>query len=400
VTDHSARPTPSPTAPALSVVVPTLNERDNLSVLFDRISVALAGVAWEMIVVDDDSADGTAAWAKARGATDGRLRCLRRVGRRGLAGAAIEGMLASSAAVVAVMDGDLQHDETILGPMLDIIRQGRADLVIGTRLDVPSTGALSRPRRWLSQAGKALSRLVLSRDVSDPMSGFFAVRRDLVEDIAPRLVTDGFKILVDVLFSMPAETRVAEVGYAFRERLSGTSKLDARILLDYGGLMVHRLSGDLISARLTTYLVVGATGLLVHLGVLRALVHLAPGVGFARMEILASYAAMAVNFALNNALTFRERRARGWSALPAFALYCGVCSVGVVADTGIAGWAFSGSPTWWVAGLLGALVGSFWNYAMSATIVWSSRTGRPRTPRRSPMRPREAVGADAGSGMG
>ena len=353
-----------------------------------------------MIVVDDDSADGTAAWAKARGATDGRLRCLRRVGRRGLAGASIEGMLASSAPVVAVMDGDLQHDEAILGPMLDLIRLGRADLVIGTRRDVPQPGALSHPRRWLSGAGKALSRLVLSREVSDPMSGFFAVRRDLVEGIAPRLVTDGFKILVDILFSMPAETRVAEVGYAFRERLSGTSKLDARILLDYLGLVVHRLSGDLISPRLTTYLLVGATGLLAHLAVLRGLVHLAPGMGFARMEILASYAAMAVNFTLNNALTFRERRARGWSVLPAFALYCGVCSVGVVADIGVAGWAFTGSPSWWVAGLLGALVSSFWNYAMSATIVWSSRTGRARTSRRSRPWSRETIAADAGRGLG
>ena len=385
--------TPGPTTPTdprpcpwVSIVVPTLNERDNLPVLFDRLAVALAGLHWEMIVVDDDSRDGTAALAKARAASDHRLRCLRRVGRRGLAGASIEGMLSSSAAVVVVMDGDLQHDESILGRMLDPIRRGEADLVIGSRHQGLSPGGLSRPRRWLSGGGKALSRLVLARDVSDPMSGFFAVRRDLIEDMAPHLVTDGFKVLVDILFGMPPETRVREVAYGFRARLSGESKLDARVLLDYGGLLLHRLSGGLISARMASYSAVGALGLLAHLAILRVLILGLPQAEFSRLEILACYGAMAFNFALNNVLTFRERRVTGWAIVPTFALFCGVCSVGVLADIGVADWVFSGPSTWWVASLLGAVASTFWNYAVSAAVVWSPRPGRPRSsdaPRRT-----------------
>ncbi len=360
-------------SPLVSIVVPTLNERENLAVLFDRVAVLLADQTWEMIVVDDDSQDGTAAWAKLRGAGDRRLRCLRRVGRRGLAGACIEGILSSSAEIVVVMDGDLQHDERILRAMLAPIRQGEADLVIGSRHCGEAPEGLSRPRRWLSRGGKALSRLILARDVTDPMSGFFAVRRSLIDDIAPRLVTDGFKLLVDILFSMPSDTRVAEVDYRFRARHSGASKLDARILFDFAGLLVHRLSGDLISTRMATYGFIGAVGLLAHLVILRGLLLALPQAGFAHLEMIACYGAMALNFALNNALTFRDSRATGWAMVPAFALFCGVCSVGVIADIGVADWVFSGSPVWWVASLLGAVASTFWNYVVSAAVVWSPR---------------------------
>ena len=386
--------------PRVSVVVPTLNEKDNLLVLFDRLAAALGDLPWEMIVVDDDSDDGTAAVAKIRAASDRRLRCLRRVGRRGLAEAAIEGMLASSAAIVVVMDGDLQHDEAILGRMLELVRRGEADIVIGSRHQGRSPGGLSRPRQWLSQGGKALSRLVLARDVTDPMSGFFAMRRDLFEDIAPRLVTDGFKVLADILFNIPAETRVSEVAYRFRARLSGKSKLDVRVLLDYGGLLLHRLSGGLISARMTTYGAVGALGLVAHLVILRALLLGLPQADFGHLEILACYGAMALNFALNNILTFRERRVTGWAMVPTFALFSGVCSVGVIADIGVADWVFAGPSTWWMASLLGAMTSTFWNYAVSAAVVWSPRPGRARlsaSVSRSSGRPsRQKLGSGVG----
>ena len=220
---------------------------------------------------------------------------------------------------------------------------------------------------------------MLARDVTDPMSGFFAVRRDLVEDIAPYLVTDGFKVLVDILFSLPPETRIREVEYRFRARLSGESKLDARIMLDFAGLLVHRLSGGLISSRMASYGAVGALGLVAHLIILRGLILGLPQAEFGHLEILACYGAMALNFALNNVLTFRERRVTGWALVPTFALFCAVCSVGVIADIGVAEWAFSGPSTWWVASLLGAVASTFWNYAVSAAVVWSPRTARARS---------------------
>ena len=357
--------------PLLSVIVPTLNERANVSILFDRLDDALSAIPWEMIVVDDDSTDGTWSWARHKGATDARLRCLRRIDRRGLAGACIEGALSSSAPIVAVIDGDLQHDETILAAMWRLVADRHADLVIGTRRDRGgSDESMSGPRRWLSNAGAVLSRLVLKRAIADPMSGFFMIRRDLIERIAPCLVSDGFKILVDILLHVPRDVRVAEVAYDFRERGGGHSKLDARILVDYAGLLIHRLSGNLVPIRMTAYLLVGLAGLITHLVLLRGMIDVIPKVGFDTMEIMASYGAMPVNFLLNNVLTFRERRVRGWAMAPDLILFGAVCSVGVLANLSVATWIFADVPRWWLAGFLGALVSAFWNYAVSAVVVW------------------------------
>ena len=117
----------------LSVVIPTFNERGNLSELIRHITAALEGIRWEVIVVDDDSPDGTAAEARRMYRSDARVRCIQRVNRRGLSSACIEGMLASSARFLAVMDGDLQHDPTILRRMYDALAADEADLVIGSR---------------------------------------------------------------------------------------------------------------------------------------------------------------------------------------------------------------------------------------------------------------------------
>ena len=364
-------------APSLSVIVPTFNERDNLPTLFDRLAVVLRDISWEMIVVDDDSTDGTWNWARDIGAKDARLRCLRRVDRRGLAGACIEGALSSSARIVAVIDGDLQHDETILPAMWKLVADHSADLAIGTRVSRSGVDeAMSTSRRWLSGVGARLSRSVLKRSVADPMSGFFVVRRDLIERIAPSLVSDGFKILLDILLHVPFDVRIAEVAYVFRERSGGHSKLDARVLVDYAGLIIRRLSGDVVPVRFTAFLLVGLTGLVTHLALLWGMIQVIPKIGFGPMEIMASYGAMVMNFLLNNALTFRERRVRGWAMVPALVLFGAVCSAGILADLSVVTWIFADAPRWWLAGLLGALVSGFWNYAVSAVVVWPTRTAR------------------------
>ena len=361
-------------APALSVIVPTFNERDNLPILFDRLAVALRDISWEMIVVDDNSTDGTWNWARDIGAKDARLRCLRRVDRRGLAGACIEGALSSSAPIVAVIDGDLQHDETILLAMYRLVADHSADVAIGTRTSRNGADAsMSASRRWLSGVGAMLSRSVLKRSVTDPMSGFFVIRRDLIERIAPSLVSDGFKILLDILLHVSSNVRIAEVSYVFRERGRGSSKLDARVLIDYAGLIIRRLSGDVVPVRFTAFLLVGLTGLVTHLVLLRGMIQVIPTVGFGSIEIVASYGAMVMNFLLNNALTFRERRVRGWAMAPALVLFGAICSAGILADISVVTWIFADAPRWWLAGFLGALVSGFWNYAVSAVVVWPTR---------------------------
>ena len=193
-------------APTLSVIVPCYNERPNVAPMIAKLDAALAGIAWEVIYVDDDSPDGTAAEVRRIAQTDARVRCIRRVGRRGLASAVIEGALSSSAAFVAVIDGDLQHDETRLPVMLEALRTGDYDLAVASRHveGGDNAGLAGRWRHMLSDGGIALSQAFLPVKLTDPMSGFFMLPRPLFEELAHGLNGQGFKILLDLVLSSPA----------------------------------------------------------------------------------------------------------------------------------------------------------------------------------------------------
>ncbi|MGD0719515.1 MAG: glycosyltransferase family 2 protein [Roseiarcus sp.] len=360
-------------APRLSVIVPTYREAANVPVLFERLGKALAGLAWEMIVVDDDSPDGTAEIASALAARDTRLRCVRRVNRRGLAGAVIEGALSSSAEFVAVIDGDLQHDESILPAMFAAL-DGGADLAVGTRVegDAAERG-LSPARQKLSEAGARFFRWISRVSVADPMSGFFMIRRRIVGGIAPKLSSDGFKILVDILLCAPPGLRIVETPYVFRKRQAGESKLSPLVAMDFLGLVVHHASWGVLPIRFVLFGAVGGLGLVIHLILLNALIATGALPDFRAAQLVATLAAMANNFLLNNEVTYRDYRYRRWSALGGFALFVIVCSVGVVVNIDIASWLFDFDHVWWVAGFAGALVGVVWNYAVSSTFVWRRR---------------------------
>src|SRR5882762_4557782 len=252
--------------PQLSVVVPTFNERDNVTKLFRQLETALTGVAWEVIFVDDNSPDGT--WDVVRGLAreDSRVRCIRRIGRRGLSGACIEGILASSAPCAAVIDADLQHDETQLPVMLALLQGGEADLVVGSRYVAGgSADSFNRQRAGASQLATEVARRVLRVKIADPMSGFFMIRRDRFEQLAPQLSTQGFKILLDIVATARGDLRVKEIPYAFGSRLHGESKLDSMVALDFLGLVLAKLTHDVVSLRFLLFAMVGSIGLFVHL---------------------------------------------------------------------------------------------------------------------------------------
>ncbi|MBN9021966.1 MAG: polyprenol monophosphomannose synthase, partial [Rhizobiales bacterium] len=292
-------------APEITIVIPTLNERDNVPVLVQRLSAALEGVAWEAIFVDDDSKDGTIEAVRAIARRTPRIRGIRRVHRRGLAGASLEGMLASAAPYVALIDADLQHDETRLRDMLAVLRSGEADVVVASRyVGTVETGGLSDVRHKGSRFATLLAQRLLKAPLSDPMSGFFAIRREAVEAVAPRLSDQGFKILLDILASSPEPLRIKEIPYVFKPRLHGESKLDAAVVLEYLGLVVAKLSGDLVSIRFLMFALVGTSGVIVNLAVLWLV--LALGTDFAAAKTAAMVAAMVANYTLNNALTYRD----------------------------------------------------------------------------------------------
>jgi dolichol-phosphate mannosyltransferase len=360
--------------PTLSVVVPTYREAANVPALFERLAAALDGLPWEMVVVDDDSPDGTYDVAFAIARRDPRLRCLRRVNRSGLAGAVIEGWLASSADFVAVIDGDLQHDERILPQMYAALERGDGTLAIGTRVPDPTTpGGLSPARQKLSDLGAWFFRRIAGVSIADPMSGFFMTRREIVARLAPRLSADGFKILVDVVLTFGRGLKVVEVAYVFRPRTAGESKLSPLVGLDFLGLVAHHASGGVLPTRFVLFAMIGGVGLVVHLIVLYALIGSAQPAEFTFSQIAATVAAMASNFVLNNEITYRNRRYRGLGMIGGFFVFAALCGVGAIANINVANVLYHWNRGWGLAGLAGAAIGVVWNYAASNTFVWRHR---------------------------
>jgi dolichol-phosphate mannosyltransferase len=357
----------------LSVIIPTFNEAPNVAEIVRRLDRTLKNIAWEAIFVDDNSPDGTAAAVKQVAADDRRVRCLKRLGRRGLAGACIEGMLASSAPYVAVMDADLQHDETILPNMLRVLQSGSADLVVGSRYAPGGSAESFAPgRSKLSRTATSLARRILGVEIADPMSGFFMLRREKLDEIADELSTIGFKILLDILMTTRNGLRVAEIPYEFRERKHGESKFDTQVGLEFLGLVLGKLTRGVVDTRFLSFALVGTSGLAVHLIVLRmALTTLAWQ--FSISQTMATGVAMATNFLLNNALTYSDRRLSGIGLLWGFLGFCAIGAAGAITNVGLASWLYSEQPTWWLAGAAGAIMGALWNYSMSSQFVWRTR---------------------------
>jgi dolichol-phosphate mannosyltransferase len=359
--------------PILSIVVPTYNERDNISKLLARLDLVLNCINWEIIFVDDNSSDETWRLVRAFAARDARIRCLRRIGRRGLAGACIEGMLASSAPYVAVIDADLQHDETLLPRMLATLREDRADLVVGSRFVIgANVDSLPGHRLAVSRLASHIARRLFRMDVADPISGFFMMRRECFEPFAPTLSIHGFKILLDIVATARGALRIVELPYNFRERLHGESKLDMLIMLDFLGLILAKLTRDTVSVRFVLFSLIGAIGLLVHLAAMYVAIG-AFGLSFTYAQIVAAIIAMINNFFLNNQLTFRDQRLAGVEIVRGLVVFIVICSIGVIANVGVAFSLYGLQPVWWLAGIAGAAMGVIWNYAMSSQFVWKIR---------------------------
>jgi dolichol-phosphate mannosyltransferase len=357
--------------PELSIIVPTYNERDNILELVNRLRQCLTGISWEVIFVDDDSPDGTVDRIHALSRSDSRIRCLQRLGRRGLASACVEGMLASTASYLAVMDADLQHDEHLLPPMLHLLKQGETDIVVGSRyVKGGGIGEWNRPRAVISRLATRLSRLVIPAELTDPMSGFFMLRREVLVESVRSLSTIGFKILLDLFASSPRKLRFKELPYQFRNRYAGESKLDPVAAWDYGMLLLDKLVGHIVPVRFAAFSIVGGMGVLVHLLTLISLLELLKR-PFVESQAIATYVAMTFNFTINNVLTYRDRRLRGWRWLRGWISFTLVCSIGALANVGIASHLYQMNTGWLPAAIAGIAVGVVWNYAVTRVYTWN-----------------------------
>jgi len=357
----------------LSVIVPTFNERGNVAALVDRLEQALNGIRWEVVFVDDDSPDGTADAVREMAQVRPHVRCLHRIGRRGLSRAVVEGILATSSPYVAVIDADLQHDEALLPDMLERIRREPLDLIVGSRYcEGGSIGNWDTTRAKMSGFATSLARLIVKADLTDPMSGFFMIRRDAFLAAAKRLSGEGYKILLDVFASSPRPPRFVEMPYEFRTRLTGESKLDSAVMWEYLLLIIDKKVGHLVSPRFVLFSLVGFSGLLVHFLTLWVMFNRA-GAGFATAQAVATMLAMTSNYAINNVLTYRDSRRRGWRFVTGLLSFYLVCGIGAIANVGVANAVFVRDYTWWMAGGAGVLVGTVWNYVASSAFTWGRR---------------------------
>lgn len=354
----------------LTIIIPTFNERNNVCPLLERLDTTLQNIRWEAVFVDDDSPDATADLVRRIGSKDPRVRCIQRIGRRGLSSACIEGMLSSSTPYFAVMDADLQHDESLLPQMLRILQTQDKDIVIGSRyIEGGSVGEWDSKRIRMSRFATYVGRVVVKADLSDPMSGFFMLRSEFFAETVRHMTGKGFKILLDLFASAQIDVRFEELSYHFRKRHSGASKLDTLVVWEYFVLILDKIIGRFIPLRFVMFVTVGCVGALVHILILGLFLRL--NNNFLVSQTVATFFAMTVNFVLNNLFTYRDQRLQGLHFVKGLFIFYFACSIGAFINVLIANFLFGHNVPWWLSGLLGATVGAVWNYAISSTFAWT-----------------------------
>ncbi len=356
----------------LSIIVPVLNEAKNIPVLTARLQTALDGLDWEVVFVDDDSQDGSSEVLRALAREyPQQVRFITRIGRQGLSSAVIEGALSSSADVIAVLDGDLQHDETLLTEMWSLLRQDQTDIVVASRfMSGGSVGEFSTGRRTLSRIGNWLAQSVIKARLSDPLSGFFMLRRTLFDHVVHHLSGIGFKLLLDILAASKQPLRVKEVPFEFGVRLHGKSKIDSLVVLEFGLLLANKWFGRWIPVRFLLFCAVGGLGVGVHI-LLLGLLFQWMQVDFYFSQAVATLLTMGFNFSLNNLLTYRHQRLSGRAFVRGLLIFYLACSIGALANFQFAEFLYQQQFHWAVAGLAGAIIGAVWNYSMSSMFVWA-----------------------------
>ena len=358
---------------SVSIIIPSLNERENIPIVVERLEALLTGRKWEVVFVDDDSRDGSLEVLMSLARTKPYVRFIRRIGRRGLSSACLEGMASSVADIFAVMDCDLQHDEAILLKMLAAFEEDPSlELAVGTRYagEGGGVGEWSKVRIFISRLATSLGSLARKTELSDPMSGFFAIRREVFEETVRQMTGKGFKILLDMVLSVGRPLKTREFSYEFRTRQHGESKLDIVVGFEYLYLLADKIFGRFVPVSFVVYVLAGLSGLFLHLAALGILFRYV-GIAFVTAQLTATLVAMVSNFLVNNSVTFRQQRLKGAMLLPGLLAYIAICGLGAIVNVQASEYLFENHIPWWFAGAAGALVGAVWNYAVSTQIVWT-----------------------------
>lgn len=365
----------------LSIVIPTFNESENIVVLLDRLVEVLAPLNFEVIVVDDDSPDLTWKFVESYAANNERVRVIRRMDAKGLSSAVTTGMLQANGACIAVMDADLQHDETILPQMARKVLEEGFDVAVGSR-EAPggSYGEWSISRKLTSYGAKWLAKLAVGSVAKDPMSGFFAISRDWYLNTVDLVNPSGFKILLEFLVRGD-KPNVVEIGYGFRQRERGETKLNSTVMLEYLLALVDLRFGWLIPNQFVKFAAVGITGSLVNFSGFAFAQ--AIGISIPLAVVIGVELAIVWTYFCNNYFTFTPMTFRGRDLLKGFIIYQLVACYGLVVQLSVVEMLLGRYPalaggllTLYLTYMVGVLFAAFGNFMLHTHYTWN-RIGMP-----------------------
>ncbi len=379
--DGGARP-----APDLSLIICTLNEGAAIRSVIEEICTTLGDINHEIVVVDDNSTDATQSEVLDLAKTRPNVRLHVRYDERGLSSAAIKGWDLAYGRYLGVMDGDGQHDPAAIRELALMIMKGDKDLVCASRYIGQTDTGLSFFRDLGSKAATAVTGLVLKVPLTDPMSGCFMMTREYYQSARPKLTGVGFKILVDIAASAQAKPRFGEVKAALRQRQGGTSKLDVRVVLDLGAMLVEKATNGFLPARFVLFAGVGVTGVFVYTAILiicHTLLSGNPPAAIYRYKMpsgdtisysVAIWISMTWNFFVNNSITFRDKRLKGWAIVRGLFGFYFACSIGAILSLALSLFMKDHLHIHWlVAGVGAALLSSVWNYWASTMLSWRKK---------------------------
>tara|TARA_B100000965_G_scaffold403154_1_gene430636 strand:- start:105 stop:1196 length:1092 start_codon:yes stop_codon:yes gene_type:complete len=360
----------------ISIIIPTFNEVNNIKVLlFDLINI-LKNQDYEIVVVDDDSPDGTGEEVYNFMKNNNNIQLINRVGRSGLSSAIKEGLLFAKGEYLLVLDGDGQHDANCVVDLINKIKESNSDMVIASRfLDPSLLRGLSGKRSLGSKLANKAARISLSKNYSnltDYLSGCFCVDIRRTELLIKKIEINGFKFLYELLALSKGHLQIKEVPLIFKERDYGKSKLDLAIVWDFLISILHNISYRILPRRAISFGLVGMSGVIVQLMITLLLTNLFL-IDFKNALPFSVICAATSNFLINNQLTFRSNRLTNSALIRGLLKFLLVASLPVIANVGIATafYQYISSDTL-IAQLAGIAIVYAWNYLASSLFVWNN----------------------------
>ncbi|WP_397599258.1 glycosyltransferase [Silvanigrella sp.] len=356
----------------LSLIIPTYNESKNIPILIERIADTLSDISKEVIIVDDNSPDKT--WEIARTLSNEYpwLRVIRRMSDRGLSSAVLAGFEISEGDILAVMDSDLQHDEKALLSFISAFEKG-AEIVVGSR-KIAGGGIedWSPFRKFVSWSATVLAKVALTKSVSDPMSGFFAIKRKIYETYKHEINPRGFKILLEFL-ARAKNTRIDEVGYTFRGRVHGESKLSSKVIFDYIFALYELSIGKYLPTQFIKYGIIGFSGLIIATAIIFICQHFT-NLSKSYSIALSIEISILTNFYLNNYWTFKNFKLKGlWKILRGLATFHAICLGGALINQAIALKMLTYGMDVYLSNAFGYFIAAIWNYIINVNITWKGK---------------------------